>query len=568
MGLFSDTSGGGGYGGGVFNQIYKNPSSPQNQFQNLSAGMATGQGNLNQGGYSAGSGYNGGGGMMMNNSFGSGFSMPALPQGNLNQGTASGGQMGGGYGGNQYGSPPQFDPNASGQGQQGGGYGAPYGYGSQQTGAPTQAAGAQSSTGPWDDFMNWFSGGGKGGGQKTTQTTTVTPWGAQGDQLKNIYANAADIFAKQSKLGPPGFDAASTMALKRMQEIAQSPDASVNAANGAVTDIASGGNSIGTGGMFNAMYQQPGITNAGQYQELYGQPSIDNADQYKQLYNSGVSQDQFHNLYNDTATGQGNLDQGMYAKMSQGGMVDKNPFREQAIQQSMDDAMNQIKAQFTGAGPYTGRMGSSAYGDFAARQLGNIATNARMQGYNTDTANMMQAAQARDQSNLGRQGLALQAAQGQAGVQSGNIASHLAAAQGLSGVQGQNTAAQLAAAQGLSGIQGQNAQTQLAAAQGLTGVQGQNIQDRLAAAQQAPAISAARYSDAQQLAGVGAAREQMAQQQRNFGQQNLQNWSSIVGGVPGQAGQSQTQQPGQSWWQTLAGLGGIGLGLGGLFGGL
>lgn len=328
-------------------------------------------------------------------------------------------------------------------------------------------------TAPGGDTPDLFGIGGSGvnpNGSTTKQTTTVTPWDPQGDALKSIYSQAQTLYNQNQKLAPVGFDPASTQALNRMAQLANNPSGVVQEANAATQNIASGKAGITTSGMFNNIYadmNRPGM-----------------------------------------------LDQGMYRQMAQGGLVGANPYRDQAIQQSMDDATNQINAQFTGGGRYTGRMGSSAYGDAAARQLGNIATTARMQGYDTDTQNFMNAAQGRSGEDLARTGLGLSAAQGQ------------------------------------------------------TGVQGQNIANRMQASSMADAINKARYTDPQMLAQVGGAKEAMLQSQRDYGTDNLAKYQAMVGGVPGQAGTSQVTQPKQPWWQSLLG-GGLALGgaLGGLFGG-
>jgi hypothetical protein len=229
------------------------------------------------------------------------------------------------------------------------------------------------------------------------------------------------------------------------------------------------------------------------------------------------------------------------------------------------------------------------------RALGEVATNARMQGYDTDTANMMAAAQARSSEGLARQGIGLQAAQGAYETEAGNRANRLAAAQGLSGVQAQNAAArmgalgafggaqaqnaqqrlaaqqaltgaqqaigqqQLGAAQGLSNIQGQNAQQRMQAAQGYTGIQNQNIANRLAAAGMAPQMQGLRYDDMNRLLGIGATREAQTQQQRDFGWGQLGQLQGVYGNLPGSAGSM--SQPGQPWWQTMLGAGMTGLGM-------
>ena len=103
----------------------------------------------------------------------------------------------------------------------------------------------------------------------------------------------------------------------------------------------------------------------------------------------------------------------MFGGMARGDLVNANPYREQAIQQAMGDTADQVKATMSSRGRY----GSDAYGDAMGTALGKVATQARMAGYDTDTANMMAAAQARSGEAISRGGLGLQAAQGLSGIQ-------------------------------------------------------------------------------------------------------------------------------------------------------
>jgi hypothetical protein len=108
-------------------------------------------------------------------------------------------------------------------------------------------------------------------------------------------------------------------------------------------------------------------------------------------------------------------------------------------------------------------------------------------------------------------------------------------------------------------VQGQNWQNQLGAANALTGVSSQDIRNRMEAAGMAPAMQGLRYDDSQHLLQAGATREQMAQSQRNFGWNQLGQFSGLIGNVPGTAGT--TRQPDKPWWETALGaassLGGI-----------
>jgi hypothetical protein len=269
----------------------------------------------------------------------------------------------------------------------------------------------------------------------------------------------------------------------------------------------------------------------------------------------------------------GSLAGGMYGEVARGDRVDSNPYREQAITNAMNQASDTTKAGMSARGRY----GGSAYGDAMGRALGEVATNARMQGYDTDTQNMMAAAQARSSEGLQRTNMGLQAAQGVAGAQGQNAEQRLAALQGLTSASGQAAQRRMAALQGFGGAQSANAQQQLAAqqaltgaqraigdqqlsaAQGYTGIQNQNIANRLAAAGMAPQMQGLRYDDMNRLLGVGATREAQTQQQRDFGWNQMGQLQGVYGQLPGSAGSS--SQPGQPWWQQAAGLGMLGLGM-------
>jgi hypothetical protein len=228
--------------------------------------------------------------------------------------------------------------------------------------------------------------------------------------------------------------------------------------------------------------------------------------------------------------------------VASGEFIDRNPYREKGIADAMAQTGDAVKATMS----QRGRFGSDAYGDAMGRALGQVSTQARMQGYDTDVQNMMAAAQGRSGEALARQGIGLQAAGGASGVAQANLANRLAAAQGLTGVQGQNW------------------QNQLGALQGLTGVQGQNIANRLQGAGMAPQMQQLRYDDSGRLLQAGATRESMAQQQRDFGWKQLGQYANLAGSVPGTAG---TQKGGESqpWWQNALGVAGA---LGGIWAGL
>ena len=312
-------------------------------------------------------------------------------------------------------------------------------------------------------------------------------------------------------------------------------------------------NAIGLSRMEN-IYGGPGV-GAQNYQNILGGPGV-NTSRMQDIYGGpGISQGNYQNILGGSQ-GQGSLAGGMFGEVARGGRVDSNPYREKAIQDAMNQTSDQVKATMSSRG----RFGSDAYGDAMGRALGEVATTARMQGYDTDTANMMAAAQARSSEGLARQGIGLQAAQGIAGAQGQNIQNRLAAAQGIQGGSAQDIQNRLAAAGGISGIQGQNIANQMGAAQSIMGAQGQNYQNRLAALQGLTGAQSAnvaqRMGAAQGLAGLQGtnAAQRLAQIQGLSGIQG-QNYQASLGAL-GQMNQAQ-QMAQQQRMQAAQGMTGV-----------
>src|SRR4029077_17043457 len=137
------------------------------------------------------------------------------------------------------------------------------------------------------------------GNTKTTQTNT--PWNDQGDVLQQLWkgrdaaghligfaangptTGASAELSKQQAAGPLGFDPNSEAALQRMQALAQGGNPMLDASMGAAQGVASGQYNIGTGGMFQSLYRDPGIQNLQQYQDMYSHPNIGGIDQYGRM---------------------------------------------------------------------------------------------------------------------------------------------------------------------------------------------------------------------------------------------------------------------------------------------
>lgn len=76
-------------------------------------------------------------------------------------------------------------------------------------------------------------------------------------------------------------------------------------------------------------------------------------------------------------------------RTANGSMVGKNPYLDAVLGRSMQDAADATNAQFSAAGRY----GSGAHSGSLARELGGIETTARMNQFNTERGNQLNAAQ-------------------------------------------------------------------------------------------------------------------------------------------------------------------------------
>lgn len=193
-----------------------------------------------------------------------------------------------------------------------------------------------------------------------------------------------------------------------------------------------------------------------------------------------------------------------------------NPYLDATIKSAMGDAAQGVNAQFSSAGRY----GSGANADALSNRLGSIATNARMQDYNQQQQNQLQA------NNM------------------------LQSLQGLRGSLGQ----------GLAGI-GQQGISNMSGAGGALGQ-----------------LATAQNTDAANQMGVGSQRMDYAQQLIDAANQapwaKVGNLAQIAGGIGGLGGTSTgfsqgTQQTSGGGLGSILGGGLAGLGgLGNLFGGL
>ncbi len=88
------------------------------------------------------------------------------------------------------------------------------------------------------------------------------------------------------------------------------------------------------------------------------------------------------------------------ASMADGSMIGNNTAFNEALQNTLSNTANTINSSMSGAGRY----GSGAHTGVMSNQLGQVATNAMANQYNTDVSNMMNANSQIDSANQGQLG--------------------------------------------------------------------------------------------------------------------------------------------------------------------
>ena len=86
------------------------------------------------------------------------------------------------------------------------------------------------------------------------------------------------------------------------------------------------------------------------------------------------------------------------SNMANGSMIGNNTAFNEALQNTLSNTANTINSSMSGAGRY----GSGAHTGVMSNQLGQVATNAMANQYNTDVTNMMNANNQIDSANLGK----------------------------------------------------------------------------------------------------------------------------------------------------------------------
>jgi hypothetical protein len=122
-------------------------------------------------------------------------------------------------------------------------------------------------------------------------------------------------------------------------------------------------------------------------------------------------QNRANDIYNTQSSAESNLGgvaSGQY-------LSGANPYMDELISRSQQDAANQVASRFA----QSGRYGSGQFSRAIADTTGRIATEARMQDYEQERARQMQANQQIDAARLARQGLANQTTQAALAMKSG-----------------------------------------------------------------------------------------------------------------------------------------------------
>jgi hypothetical protein len=110
--------------------------------------------------------------------------------------------------------------------------------------------------------------------------------------------------------------------------------------------------------------------------------------------------DRSNQMWGDTSSAEQNL-QGVASGQYLSGA---NPYMDELINRSQQDAANQVAGRFASSGRY----GSGQFSRAVADTTGRIATEARMQDYEQERARQMQAAQQIDAAKMAREGLSNQ----------------------------------------------------------------------------------------------------------------------------------------------------------------
>lgn len=128
--------------------------------------------------------------------------------------------------------------------------------------------------------------------------------------------------------------------------------------------------------------------NAQNFEQTFGQNTRDAAAGIANLGRNPLAQQgALGGLIDGTKAGYGVANQQLMDTAS-GGMMGGNPYLDQVLATSRQRAADGVNQQFAGAGRY----GSGAHTGVLGDRLGAIETNARMQNYNTERSNQLNAA--------------------------------------------------------------------------------------------------------------------------------------------------------------------------------
>jgi hypothetical protein len=318
---------------------------------------------------------------------------------------------------------------------------------------------------------------------------------------------------------------------------AQSTVGNIAASNGMAPGVQQ---NLGT--LDNIASGQNSITTGGQYQNVASNPLTQGQQGAAQFY--GQAQQGFGPSYSEQ-----NL-----ADVARGGGA--NPYFQDQLANQLDDIQNRIGAQFSAAGRY----GSASNTDALTRGLGRAATDALSRNYEFEAGRQMQANSLMDQQRQAGIANRFTGAAGAANLGQNSIQNRLNALQGVTGTQQQNIGNQANAA--IQGMQGRfNAQ-----------------QDAMRAAALAPAMQQANITRLNQLMNAGTIQQSQSQDEINAARdlyneqqqaplQRLSNYMSTIGQP--QSGSIGPQPPGPQGPSTAQSvLGGVlsGASIGNMFG--
>ncbi|MBW3099233.1 hypothetical protein [Pseudohoeflea coraliihabitans] len=419
-----------------------------------------------------------------------------------------------------------------------------------------------------------------GGTQTSTQTTSSEPWDPAQPILKTGLGDASNLY--KSGIGGQSYTGSTVIPFAQQSTAAMGDIQNRASANMGGQGLSGQYQGIINNGGFNEP-QQSAMAGLSGFSGGAGDVSTGRIDQLGQsaMNNPAMSG------YGQAAGGGMNVDNSMqrglattgmgpsYSEQNLNGVASgdflnrQDPNFERALQSASDEVANQVNLGASAAGRY----GSGTHQGNIAREVGNLQATARVNQYNQERANQMNANQMLDSQRMAGLGFGLNAANSASQLDQANVGTQMAGIGGMGNTYANQISQGLGAAGQSAGIQGNNNAQRLAA-----------MQQQFNAGQAGQGNLASAYANSnlpsQDMMGVGSMYEDLAARLKNdelriFDEQQNKPWEMLgrlnaIASGAGQMGRTSTgtaQQPGQNPFATALGYGATGLGLLGSFGG-